>query len=158
MDRHIPRFLKSIISKNVDETSIFSRKKIIFSLSILFFLILLIFINNFMISSNKEKNESLEELVSSSEIKSIKEYFFNTLRSPYKEYKYIIKNNDSVEKILKKFKVSNDEIKIIVNDLKSKKLTNIYMGRQFSLVLKKLEKEKLRLIRLQFQIYKTLFV
>ena len=158
MDRHIPRFLKNIISNNVNETSVFSRKKIIFSLSILFFLILLIFINNFMISSNKEKNESLEELVSSSEIKNVKEYFFNTLRSPYKEYKYIIKNNDSVEKILKKFKVSNDEIKIIVNDLKSKKLTNIYMGRQFSLVLKELEKGKLGLIRLQFPISNTLFV
>ena len=48
-------------------------------------------------------------------------------------------NNDSIEKILKKFNIEAIDIKKISIKLKEKKLTNIYSGRQLSLIYKKSE-------------------
>ena len=61
------------------------------------------------------------------------------MNSPYEEINYIIKNNDTVEKILKKFKVSDRDINQISVKLKQQKLSNIYSGRKLSLIIKKLE-------------------
>ena len=44
----------------------------------------------------------------------------------------------TVEKILKKFQVKNDDIRKISSQLKEKKLANIYSGRKLSLILKNL--------------------
>ena len=46
------------------------------------------------------------------------------------EEKYLIQNNDSVEKILKKFDIRGQDIKNISTRLKFKKLSNIYAGRE----------------------------
>ena len=43
-------------------------------------------------------------------------------------------------KILRKFKINENEISKITNGLKEKKLTNIYAGRELYIVLKKTEK------------------
>ena len=51
----------------------------------------------------------------------------------------MIKNNDSIEKILKKYDIKNEDIKNISLKLKEKKLSNIYSGRELSLIYKKLE-------------------
>ena len=39
---------------------------------------------------------------------------------------YVIKNNDTVEKILKQFRIRNEDIRNITLTLSKKKLTNIY--------------------------------
>ena len=61
------------------------------------------------------------------------------INSPYEEVNYEIKSNDTVEKILRNFKIKEDDIKAISVKLKQKKLTNIYSGRKLNLVTKKLE-------------------
>ena len=66
-------------------------------------------------------------------------FFISKINSPYQEINYIIKNNDSVERILKKFQIKTKEIQIITKNLKSKKLTNIYAGRELTLIIKKTE-------------------
>ena len=50
------------------------------------------------------------------------------------EIEYLIQNNDSIEKILKKLNINANDIKIISNNLKQKKLTNIYAGRTLLLL------------------------
>ena len=40
-------------------------------------------------------------------------FLISKLNSPYEEINYVIKNNDTVEKILKKFKINNEDIQII---------------------------------------------
>ena len=107
-------------------------------LVILFFLIFLI-IFNLINQKNKQEIDNFNLVVKSEKFKNLGEYFISKINSPYKEVKYLIENNDSVEKILKKFEINADDIKIISNNLKQKKLTNIYAGKKLSLVLKRLE-------------------
>ena len=81
----------------------------------------------------------MKEVTSSNEFSSFTEYLFSRINSPYVEVNYKIKNNDSIEKILKKFNIEAIDIKKISIKLKEKKLTNIYSGRQLSLIYKKSE-------------------
>ena len=73
----------------------------------------------------------------------MKEYFIKNLKSPYKEYKYIIKNNDNIEKILSNFNIKYSETKDIVNQLKKRKLSNIYSGREILIVIKENNEKKI---------------
>ena len=107
-------------------------------LVVLFFLIFLI-IFNLVNQKNKKEIDNFNLVVKSEKFKNLGDYFISKINSPYKEVKYLIENNDSVEKILKKFEINADDIKIISNNLKQKKLTNIYAGKKLSLVLKRLE-------------------
>jgi len=90
------------------------------------------------INNQKSKNEqNLENFFSSNEFKEIKGKIFNNLKSPYFEFDYKIENNDSIGKILKKFKISDNETQQVIDGLKEKKLTNVYAGRELNIVLKK---------------------
>ena len=60
-----------------------------------------------------------------------------------------------MEKILKKFDVDSNDIKVISNNLKQKKLTNIYAGRKLELVLKKLENGSNTVVNLVYPINNT---
>ena len=99
----------------------------------------------FFISSNliKQKNEkkanNLEEVTKTDEFSNLANFFISRINSPYEEINYVIKSNDTVEKILRKFKIKEYDIKEISLKLKQKKLTNIYSGRKLNLVIKKLE-------------------
>ena len=106
---------------------------------------LIIFTSLFFISSNlinKNNNENLsnfKEMTTTNEFSIFTNFLISKINSPYEEINYIIKNNDTVEKILKKFKIRNDDIKSISVKLKQKKLASIYSGRKLTLILKKLE-------------------
>ena len=50
---------------------------------------------------NLESRNNLNSLTSSSEFSNFANFFISKLNSPYSEIKYSIKNNDSIEKILK---------------------------------------------------------
>ena len=94
--------------------------------------------SNLINKKNMENAENFEDITESNEFNNLKNFLFSKINSPYKEINYVIKNNDTVEKILKKFKVRNQDIKDISIKLKRKKLANIYSGRKISLILKKL--------------------
>ena len=57
---------------------------------------------------------------------------------------------------MKKLDVSANDIKIISNKLKKKKLTNIYAGRELSLVLKKLDDGSNSVVNLLYPVNNTL--
>ena len=128
----------------------------------LFYLIILCFSYIFFVSQlnsyNKSKQNNLKKVITSSDFLDLKEYFINNLRSPYKEYKYIIKNNDSVEKILLNYNIKYSETKDIVNQLKKRKLSNIYSGREILIVIKEDNEKKNSLINILYPVSNTLTV
>ena len=99
-------------------------------------LIIVAFISQLQ-QDKKLKNQNFDAVIKSEDFINLSDYFISKFNSPYIEIKYNIQNNDSLEKILKKFNVNKNDIKTISSKLKQKKLTNIYAGRQLSLVLKK---------------------
>ena len=106
---------------------------------------LIVFSAIFFISSNlikKKNNEdgnNLKEITKNDEFFNLTNFLVSKINSPYEEISYVIKNNDTVEKILKQFKIQNNDIREISVQLKNRKLTNIYSGRKLSLIIKKLE-------------------
>ena len=106
---------------------------------------LIVFSAIFFVSSNlikKKNNEdgnNLKEITKNDEFFNLTNFLVSKINSPYEEISYVIKNNDTVEKILKQFKIQNNDIREISVQLKNRKLTNIYSGRKLSLIIKKLE-------------------
>ena len=125
------------ISAKKDEKNIIFNKKyyVLFIFFIVIFFTYIVFVNQIN-SYSKLKEKNLNTLVQSNEATRLKSFFLESISSPYREYEYIIQNNDSIEKILNKYKVSAKEIKYIANELKKRKLSNIYAGREISIVIK----------------------
>ena len=123
--------------------------------------ILIIFSGIFFISSslinkqNQENANSLKEITKTNEFSNLTNLLVSKINSPYEEINYVINNNDTVEKILKKFKVRQEDIRDITIRLKEKKLTNIYSGRKLSLIVKKLNGESNVLVNFVYPINNT---
>ena len=113
---------------------------------------------NFIKNQKNENEKNLENFFNSEEFVNIKSSFFDSLKSPYIEFNYNIENNDSIGRILKKFRVSDKEIQKIIKGLKQKKLTNIYAGRKLNIVLKKLDNKSYSVINILYPINNTLSV
>ena len=113
---------------------------------------------NFINNQQKSNEQRLEKFFSTGEVQDLKNSFFKSLKSPYSEFNYKIENNDSIGKILNKFKIPEDEIRKIIDGLKKKKLTNIYAGRELYIVLKKTEKDSNKVISIFYPINNTLRV
>ena len=107
------------------------------------------------INNQKIKNEkNLENFLSSKDFIYLKKSFFESLKSPYTEFSYKIENNDSIGKILKKFRVTDNEIQKIIEGLKKNKLTNIYAGRDLNIILTRLDNGSNSILRVLYPINK----
>ena len=130
----IIQFLNNFFKNNVNFlTSIKNSKLKIFNFNpfvvvsfIVFFLILFFITSNLVNSKNKSNRNNLNQVTNSSEFSNLVNYFVSKINSPYKEESYLIKNNDTIERILKNFNIKNSDIKNISTKLKEKKLSNIY--------------------------------
>ena len=123
--------------------------------SLLIITIFFFLITNYVSNKNIENDTNFKAVTKTQEFSNLTNYFISKINSPYKEIKYTIKNNDSVERILKKFEVRLEDSKKISIKLKQKKLTNIYSGRELSLILKKLENGEYTVISLVYPISNT---
>ena len=102
------------------------------------------------------QSQNFKETGSTKELSELKKFVIEKLKSPYKEINYTIQNNDSMQKILKKHNIESSEIKKIINELKQKKLSNIYSGRQLKMVVKQSDSaEYFRVIKLYFPLSNT---
>ena len=125
------------------------------------FIILVLFtviffsVSTILEKKNHENSENLKEITKSNEFFNLSKYLVSKINSPYKEIKYSIKNNDSIEKILKKYKVQSIDIKNISTKLKKKNLSNIYSGRELTLITKKLKDENNTVVNLVFPVNNT---
>ncbi len=155
------KFQNSFYEINEKKNELSFLKKIGLFVYPVVFIIFFVIYNAAYNSINNQKNENdkkLEVFFNSEELAKINVSFFDILKSPYLEFNYIIENNDSIGRILKKFKISDSEIQKIIEGLKKKKLTNIYAGRELSIVIKKLENGNNEIVSVLYPIDNTVSV
>ena len=117
---------------------------------------LLFFVTSNLIQKNNNRDANrLKEIAENKEFTNLTNFLFSKINSPYEEVVYVIKNNDTIEKILKEFKIKNDDIKEISIQLKKKKLANIYSGKRLNLIIKKLEDGSNTIVSLLYPINNT---
>ena len=126
--------------------------------SLVIILIFFFLISNFIKQKNQAESQNFNSIVKTKDFYNLSEYFVSKINSPYKEIRYLIENNDSVEKILKKLEIQTDDIKVISNKLKQENLTNIYAGKKLSVVVKKLDDNSNALINLLYPISNTISI
>ena len=95
-------------------------------------LLVLIMYFSFLINENLKlkRAKQISSFLNNNQTVLLKNYIFNKIKSPYLEYDYIVKNNDTIESILKKFSVKRDEIAFVVKKIKKQKLSNISTGQK----------------------------
>jgi len=118
--------VKKNMNTGYNETK--SRKYLFYPFLIVIFFSIFILVFNLINQKNKKEIKNFNTIVESNEFSNLGDYLLSKINSPYKEIKYQIKTNDSIEKILKKFQIDTNDIKKISNNLKQNKLTNIYSG------------------------------
>ena len=118
----------------------------------IFFSTLFFISSNLIQKKNNKDSDNLKEITKNTEFSNLTNYLISKINSPYEEINYVIKNNDTVEKILKKYKIRNDDIGEISVQLKERKLANIYSGRRLSLIFKKLENGTNTIVHLVYPI------
>ncbi len=138
-----------------NKSKILSLNTVIFLTLIVTIFIIFFSINNHMIQKNIEKQNNIKTITTSNEFSKFTNFIISKLNSPYSEIKYVIKSNDNIEKILKNYQVKSEDISEISTKLKRKKLSNIYSGRELSMVLKKLNNETITVVNLNFPITNT---
>ena len=139
----------------IKNLKIFNFNPLVFTSFIVFFTVLFFIISNLINLKNKNNRNNLEQVTSSAEFSNLTNYFISKINSPYEEVNYLIKNNDSIEKILKKFNIIDSDIKNISTKLKKEKLSNIYSGRKLTLIYKKLKNKTNTVINLVYPLSNT---
>ncbi len=144
--------------KNEEFGLFFSKKKwllIIYPIILASFFIVYGITYSYLNDRESKNQENLEKFFETNKFSKLKKTIFVNLKSPYLEFKYNIEFNDSIGRILKKFNVADKEIKIIVNGLKEKKLTNIYAGRTLSIIMKKVDANKNSIVSIKYPVSNT---
>jgi murein DD-endopeptidase MepM/ murein hydrolase activator NlpD len=121
-----------------------------FFLISVFFIVYILVLNQIKFHTELKEN-NFNFFLKSNEFSNIKELIFENIRSPYKEYNYTVKNNDTLEKILKKYNIDNDEINNLISEIIKKKLTNISPGALIKITTKE-EKETKNIVSLFYPI------
>ncbi len=125
------------------------------------FLLFVIVYSSIQINVNlKEKRvKEISSFLSNNQTVLLRNYIFNKIKSPYLEYDYIVKNNDTIESVLKKFSVKKDEVAFVVKKVKERGLSNITPGQKIKFILKKSKSKKdLEIFKINYPISKTTFV
>jgi murein DD-endopeptidase MepM/ murein hydrolase activator NlpD len=159
----ITRIFLNYYKKKINFLSSIREHKLSFSnFSFFFFIsfavvgsIIFFTISNLVGKKNEEIKNNLTEITESNEFSNLTSYFISKINSPYEEINYVIKNNDTIEKVLKRYNIQNKDIKNISTKLKEKKLSNIYSGRKLSLIYKKLENSSNTVVNLIYPISNT---
>ena len=159
----ITRIFLNYYKKKINFLSSIREHKLSFSnFSFFFFIsfavvgsIIFFTISNLVGKKNEEIKNNLTEITESNEFSNLTSYFISKINSPYEEINYIIKNNDTIERVLKRYNIQDKDIKNISTKLKEKKLSNIYSGRKLSLIYKKLENSSNTVVNLIYPISNT---
>jgi len=119
-----------ILKQNREKTKYF----IIFTFIITFALLLTVVFKNDEEIKNKEINVSFQH----EDLTSIKEFLLTLIKSPFININYEIKSGDSIQKILKKFKVQNNEIQTVINQYKKYSNPNqLLTGNKIDIIIEK---------------------
>ena len=99
-----------ILKQNLEKTKYF----VLFTFIIIFSLLLTVVFKNDEKIRNKEINVSFQH----EDLTSVKEFLLTLIKSPFININYEIESGDSIQKILKKFKVKNNDIQTVINQYK----------------------------------------
>ena len=99
-----------ILKQSLEKTKYF----VLFTFIIIFSLLLTVVFKNDAKIKNREINVSFQH----KDLTSVKEFLLTLIKSPFININYEIKSGDSIQKILKKFKVKNNEIQTVINQYK----------------------------------------
>ena len=108
----------------IQKIAVFSRKKLNFNslinfktlvtqkfnpfilISFLIVFSVLFFVTSNLIQKNNNRDANrLKEIAENKEFTNLTNFLLSKINSPYEEVVYVIKNNDTIEKILKEFKI-----------------------------------------------------
>ena len=131
-----------------------------FLISILFLILMFVIFTFFSGKPENYTNSSnnLEKTEENDISLKARNFLLKKLRSPYNNFNYRIKNNDTIINVLKEFDIVDDEINLIIKKLKEKKLTRIYPGRTVEIVTKNNSKNFNALINLKYKVNSTLSI
>ena len=138
-----------------NKPNILSINPIVLISFIVFSLIAFLSISNFVAKKNIEEQNNINSITKSSEFSIFTKHLVSKIISPYEEVNYLIKKNDSIERILKNFNIRADDIKKVSVKLKEKKLTSIFSGRKLTLIYKKEKDGTLSLVNLNYPLSNT---
>ena len=119
-----------ILNRNKKRTINF----ILFTLvTICLLLLMVVFKNDEKIIKNK-KNISFQH----PDIVLIKKFLLTKIKSPFTNINYEIKSGDSIQRILQKFEIHNNEIQTIINQYKKYSNPNkLLKGNKIDIIIKK---------------------
>jgi len=125
--------MNSFFTKNLEKIKIFA---LFLLVSLSLFIFTYFFKNDQTATKNVlERNVILEN---TEDLKSIKEFFFKKIKSPFINIAYEIKPGDTIGKILKKYKVKNNQIQSVINEYKKYGKSNrLFVGNKIDLVIEK---------------------
>ena len=133
---------KKLISFSIIDSKAFRIQKISSIILVTFLIIfsIIFFISSNLINKKNQENvDNFKAITKTNEFSNFTDFLVSKIKSPYKEINYVIEKNDTLEKILKKFSIRNEDIQNVSVELKQKKLANIRSGKKLSLIIKKLE-------------------
>ena len=85
-----------------------------------------------------QKNIKTDSFLNTKELDIIKEFFLKKINSPFFNINYEIKNGDSIQKILKKFKIPNNQIQNVIEQYKKYSQPNkLLIGVSIDIVIEK---------------------
>ena len=92
-----------------------------------------------------------------SDLKTFKKFLFNQIKSPFTNLNYEIKKGDTIQKILKKLKIQNNEIQNIITQYKKYGNTNqLLVGNIVDIIIeKKLSTDKNTIVKFSVPITKS---
>lgn len=100
-------------------------------------------------SINKNFNGTLE-------VESFKKFLLNQIKSPFLNINYQIEKGDTIQKILKKHKVKNNEIQKVINEYKKYgKSSQLSVGKKIKIIVKKEANNKNSVIKFSIPITKS---
>ena len=153
------RKVKLIYSSFLREYPALKKIKLVYIFGTIFFFVTIYFSILYNSNLKEKRTQEITSFLSNDQTILLKNHMLNQIKSPYLEYDYIVKDNDTIESILKKFSVKQDEIALIVKQIKKKDLSNITPRQKIKFILKKAKNGKdIEVFKINYPISKTTFV
>ena len=85
-----------------------------------------------------KKSELIKNINEESDLKKFKKFLINQIKSPFINLDYEISKGDTIQKILRKYKVQNSEIQRVINQYKKfGKPNQLLVGQKIDIIIKK---------------------
>ena len=117
-------------------SSFIKKKYLFYSFLLLLFFTIYVLILNQIKNYAELKQNNFNTFLKSNEFNNIKNYIFKNLNSPYQEFTYSVQNNDTIDKVLRKFDVDVNDVKKITAEIANKKLSNIFINTEIKIITK----------------------